>query len=219
MPSRFPLACLFAVLSFTTGCLSTAPQAPTASQTTEPGASRADDTASANVAPVFAPRQLESALHRAVNQARQGHDLQPLVWSDSLHRLARRHSRDMAQRSYFGHVTPEGQGPAYRARHFGFATTRPLDEGRRIGIGENLFRTYRYDSFRDVYRQSGGNPRRHVRREYDWKTTRALAQETVESWLQSPPHRRALLSPHYQRHGLGVAVTEDYQVYITQNLF
>ena len=168
--------------------------------------------------PAFDTEALARALHGAVNHARCQHNRPPLAWSDSLYRLAQYHSRDMARRGFFGHTSPDGEGPAERARRFGFPATKPLGDGRRIGVGENLFRTYRYDGYRDVYRQRGDGPRRHERREYDWKSTEALARETVAAWLDSPPHRRTLLSPNFGRHGLGVAVAAQ-QVYVTQNLF
>lgn len=161
---------------------------------------------------------MERAVHRAINHARTRRDRAPLAWSDSLHRLARSHSREMAERDFFAHVNPDGESPVERAQRFGFPTARSLGDGRRIGVSENLFRTYRYDGYRDVYRQRGDGPRRHIRREYDWKTVQALAQQTVQGWLESPPHRHALLSPDFRQHGLGVVFTSK-RVYVTQNLF
>ena len=173
------------------------------------------DTAAA---PRFGPQALERALHRAVNRAREAQDQAPLAWSDSLHRLARSHSRDMARRGFFGHATPGGATPTDRAQRLGFPATRPLGEGRRITVGENLFRTSRYEEFRDVYRRPEDGPARRAERVYDWKSKRELARQTVEGWMDSPSHRRTLLSPHYRRHGLGVAFADEW-IYVTQNLF
>jgi uncharacterized protein YkwD len=44
----------------------------------------------------------------------------PLVWNDVLFSAAARHSRDMAQRNYFDHVTPEGTRIAQRASAEGY---------------------------------------------------------------------------------------------------
>jgi hypothetical protein len=44
----------------------------------------------------------------------------------------------------------------------------------------------------------------------------AVASRCVEAWLNSPPHRHNLLSPEYNRMGLGVATTGDTYL-ITQN--
>ena len=215
MPARPSTLLLIVTCLLSTGCASFSPEGPSPSVEQKSPSSPSSPSVTP---PDFDRHELERALHQAVNRARTRRDHAPLVWSDSLRRLARSHSRDMARRNFFGHHTPEGTGPSKRAAQFGFPTFRSVGHGRRIGIGENLFRTYRYEEYRDVYRQRGDGSRRHVRREYDWKSVQDLARETVEGWLKSPPHRRTLLSPDYARHGLGVAFTEK-RVYVTQNLF
>ena len=215
MPARPSTLLLIVTCLLSTGCASSSPGGPSPSVEKKSSSSPSSPSVTP---PDFDRRELERALHRAVNRARTRRDHAPLAWSDSLRRLARSHSRDMARRNFFGHHTPEGTGPSERAAQLGFPTFRSIGNGRRIGIGENLFRTYRYEEYRDVYRQRGDGPRRRVRREYDWKSVQNLARETVKGWLESPPHRRTLLSPDYARHGLGVAFTEK-RVYVTQNLF
>lgn len=161
----------------------------------------------------------ERALHRAVNRARARHGRSPLAWSDSLRLLARRHSRDMAQRGYFSHTNPDDETPTDRARRLGLPVTREHANGaQRTGIAENLSRATRYRSYRDVYRRRGDKPRQFVRRIYDWKTLEEVVRQVVDGWLESPPHRRTLLSPTYRRHGVGVATTGQW-IYVTQNLF
>lgn len=53
----------------------------------------------------------------------------PLAWNDALFVAAVRHSRDMAQRDYFGHASPEGNQVAQRATAAGYAWRT---------VGENL---------------------------------------------------------------------------------
>jgi hypothetical protein len=170
-------------------------------------------------------RRLEGALHRAVNRARRQRGQAPLRWRDSLALMARGHSRDMARRGYFSHFSPDSAGfspdsagPAYRAHRLGLPITRSLGDEWRVGVGENIFRTPRYDEYRDLYWQREDGPREHVRREYDWKSPETLVHQAVRGWLGSPPHRRTLLSTNYRRHGIGVVVTGKW-VYVTQNLF
>lgn len=219
---RFLTALLLAVCGLLLAhCASTEEPAPPSTQRTFPveeAAPPSEPPDYSEAPPALDVAVLERALHRTVNRVRRRYDRAPLTWSDSLHRLAQSHSRDMAQRSYFSHTSPGGVGPAQRASRRGFPSARSLGDTLRIGIGENLFRTYRYDGYRDVYEQRGDEPRRRVRRTYDWKSAQQIARETVEGWLQSPPHRRGLLSRKYRRHGLGVALTEK-RVYVTQNLF
>lgn len=43
-----------------------------------------------------------------------------------------------------------------------------------------------------------------------------IAERVVHSWMKSPPHRREILYPDYNLEGVGVYVTSDYTIYVTQ---
>lgn len=45
----------------------------------------------------------------------------------------------------------------------------------------------------------------------------AFADTVVRAWLSSPGHRRALLNDAYTKQGIGIVVSEDGGVYVTQN--
>jgi uncharacterized protein YkwD len=64
---------------------------------------------------------LERRTEAAADEARRAAGLLPLLHSEALARVARAHSRDMAQRGYFGHEAPDGRGPADRVRDAGIA--------------------------------------------------------------------------------------------------
>ena len=57
---------------------------------------------------------LEAALHAKVNRVREDRHLISLVRMPELDAVARAHSRDMAERHYLGHESPEGRNPVYR---------------------------------------------------------------------------------------------------------
>lgn len=132
------------------------------------------------------------------------------MWSGDLAAVARAHSHDMARRSFFAHVNPDGADPKDRADRSG-VVCRP-GGGVRAGVAENLYRTTRYASRRER--------RRGARREvhYDWMTAREIADVAVRSWLGSPGHRRNLLDADARSHGIGVALGRDHRVYVTQVL-
>ena len=52
---------------------------------------------------------LEQAMVDAVNRERSSHNLDPLVVDPVLMELARGHAKDMIERNYFSHTTPEGK--------------------------------------------------------------------------------------------------------------
>jgi uncharacterized protein YkwD len=65
------------------------------------------------------------AMLDVLNAERAGKGLEPLAFDPRLCAIARSHAVDMAVRSYFGHVTPEGAGPFDRLNRahyrYGFA--------------------------------------------------------------------------------------------------
>jgi len=90
--------------------------------------------------------------------------------------VATAHARDMAERGYFAHVSPEGRDLARRLAGAGIVYAN---------AGENI----------------GGN---------------AGAEGAVRAWLASPGHRQNLLSPAFERIGVGVFRTPSspYTYYV-----
>lgn len=82
-------------------------------------------------APLPDAATLERATWDATNDERRKRGLAALAWDDALAEVARAHSRDMARRSYMGHESPEGAGPADRVRAAGIAYR---------GLAENVAR-------------------------------------------------------------------------------
>ena len=122
------------------------------------------------------PTCAEGAVDRAaivceINAARAEAGRAPLTSRRSLGDAAAEHSSDMVERHYFAHESPEGEGPAERARRAGYM--RHADSWR---IGEILL----------------------------WSRGQQLsAARAVEMWLESPSHKRVLLSPRYRDVGAG----------------
>ena len=176
--------------------------------------------ASSPSAPPHAPRRGAPALsglplevHVEANQARRRQRVHALAWSPRLAAVAGAHSRDMARRGFFDHVSPDGAGPQDRVRRGGAACHVRTGDGRvRTGVAENLYRTTRYASRWE--RRRG----RHREVGYDWMSDVEIAEATVQGWLGSPGHRRNLLERTARSHGVGVAVGRDHRVYVTQVL-
>ena len=106
-----------------------------------------------------------------INAARADAGRWPLKGRPSLVDAARAHSADMVDRRYFAHESPEGEGPADRARRAGY-----MRHAATWRIGEVLL----------------------------WSRGESLtAAHAVELWLESPSHRRVLLSPRYRDVGAG----------------
>ena len=145
---------------------------------------------------------VENFVHAKINERRAEHGLEPLPWDGTIASVARAHSYDMARRNYFSHTNPDGQGPYDRFRD--------VDNYCR-GYGENIAMTW---VDRRVERPGGGGTVRY-------ETAEGLATGLVNQWMNSTPHRNAILeegeSPRWDRAGVGVYIADDGSVYASQN--
>ena len=66
----------------------------------------------------------EAAVLALINQQRAGAGCAPLTAQPQLRAAAAAHSRDMAERNYFGHKSPDGSTPRKRVRQQGYAGGR-----------------------------------------------------------------------------------------------
>ncbi len=150
--------------------------------------------------------ELEKKIHVLVNKERQQHGLAPVSFDHALVVIARKHSRDMANRKYFDHISPEGYDFAYRYRNAGYSCAIP--DGSIIYAGaENIALNNLYDSVTTVNGKAF----------YDWNSEDRIAETTVQGWMKSPGHRKNILTPHWRNEGIGIVISPDDKVYITQN--
>ncbi len=123
--------------------------------------------------------KVEDLVLELTNQARRVKGLPPLSMDEDLRRVARAYSDDMLVRRFFDHTNPEGVSFDER-----ISDHYPH---RFHVVGENIWSAFGY------------NPRK----------TQQVAQEIVDSWMNSPGHRENLLSPHYTHLGVGVSSRQD----------
>lgn len=151
---------------------------------------------------------LASAIHRLINEERRKNGFEPLQWDQTLANIALSHSKDMAERDYFDHINPEGEDFADRYAKHSYNLETHIGDRVYVG-GENLFlnnvvKSYNYDpATNEVY-------------EYQYNDLDELAQSTVQGWMDSPGHRDNILTP-FTREGIGIYVTNEGKVYITEN--
>jgi uncharacterized protein YkwD len=157
--------------------------------------------------PSISVQDLEHRIHVFINRERTAHGLSLLGFDNRLSRIARSHSKDMASRSYFSHESPEGRDFSFRYQEQRY--TCSIRSGNAIHMGaENIALGHLYRSIRTV---------NGVVSSYDWYTLEQLAREIVQGWMNSPGHRKNILTMHWQNEGIGVFFAPDGTVYITQN--
>ncbi len=120
-----------------------------------------------------------------VNQARAGHGLDPLSLDPPLVEAARVHARDMLQRDYFSHVSPDGGTVVDRFTAAG---------GSRWGaVAENI--------------ATCG----HCASDPTADPTADDVERFHEGWMDSPGHRENILGPGFDRFGFAIAAADGRQ--------
>jgi uncharacterized protein YkwD len=150
---------------------------------------------------------LERRVHELINKTRRDHNLTALVFDERLARIARGHSRDMATRRFFSHTNPDGEDATARGKRAEFTCRKPISTSSyREGLGENLYQ----DNLYSRIHFSG------TERSYDWNSSDKLAANSLRAWMNSPGHRHNILDKVYSQTGIGIAISNDDKVFITQ---
>ena len=147
--------------------------------------------------------ELELKIHDLVNEERQNYGLPSLQYDTLLAEIARKHSEDMIKRCFFDHVNPDGLDPTARAKSAGFPCYKDFGGYYTDGIAENI----------------GLTPIGNVVGCGDVYSMDEIAYCCVKGWMSSSGHRQNILDSSYDKEGIGVAVSSDNKVYITQDFW
>jgi len=151
---------------------------------------------------------LEPLIHDMVNEIRHERGLGLLFQDHDLNLIALAHSKDMAKRNFFSHINPDGSSPDDRARLAGF--TCEIRVGKTVySMGENLGKVSIYEGYRF-------DPDSGEVMEYDMRSDEAIAKSVVTAWMESPGHRENVLREFWEAEGLGIHITQDGMVLVTQ---
>ena len=151
---------------------------------------------------------IEDYVFEYVNEERKKASVSPLERVPAIDIIARDHSVDMGARGYFDHDTPEGLDPTDRGNLARYPCFKDYGTYYTEGLAENIAQDYTYSS----YMTAG------VTTSYMWYGDESVvARNLVDSWMGSPGHRQNIMDGQYDRTGIGIAITEDEEVYATQN--
>ena len=142
-----------------------------------------------------------------INHERATAELLPLIRSPRLEQAAQEHAKDMYQRGYFGHFTPEGASYVDRIRNTGYLTLPPelcpcqaifdLSSllSQRSETAQHYFITKRTPVCNCSPRFALGE---NIAR---GQQTASIA---VKQWMASTSHRQTILQPLFRETGIGV---------------
>jgi len=151
---------------------------------------------------------LELKIHEETNKIRAQLNLNVLSFDEELRNIARYHSKDMAINNYFDHISPDGETLKDRFIKFNFTCKIVVDNYVYEGA-ENLFLGY-------IYKSYSYEKLTHRILRYDFYGIDEFAREVVKSWYESEGHRKNMLFEYWKKEGIGVFITSEGKVYVTQ---
>jgi uncharacterized protein YkwD len=154
--------------------------------------------------------EVRRGFQQLLNEERQSRGMQSLDQRETLQSMGQSHAENMAVNDYLGHVQPDGDSIEDRYNQRGLLPEcrLPISGTERYYPGaENAYQGYvdteiRRDFAPDVY----------VSDEDD------LVQVIFQSWMNSEPHREAMLVSSADEMGLGITITEGDKVFVALEL-
>jgi len=146
--------------------------------------------------------QTRNDLIKAVNDFRTEYNLGPLRSNYYLELSGQRHAKDMAERGYFSHYTPEGLSYVDRIRRSGYLDINPdscscsqqFDLGGSLEIGSNyLIKGNEQCSCEPIFSLGENLAKGQL-----------TVKEVMQDWKNSPSHRTNMLRPEFEEIGIGL---------------
>jgi len=138
----------------------------------------------------------EMEVHRLINLEREKYGLPTLEYDEELASVAKSHSIDMAEDEYFSHETPEGLSPTDRASKSDYVCRYQIGNLIYSGIGEN------------IHMVTGSS--------VAFMSTESIAELAVSGWMDSPGHKKNILTSNFTKEGIGVSIS-TFSIHVTQN--
>ena len=141
-------------------------------------------------------KKIVSLIYNQTNDFRRQEDLKELEWDEKLADIANQYARVIGKAGFLSHTDKSGNGPSERAGAAGYPTTKEIEGGTRMGIGENLA----YIGTGMVIGAGYVDP----------TSANAIASAIMNGWMKSPGHKRNILDPHADRFGAGLFWNGEY---------
>jgi uncharacterized protein YkwD len=115
-------------------------------------------------------------------------------------------------RNFFAHETPDGKSPIDRAVSANFQLDnrswfKKIDS-MQWQFGENIFQANLFNYVETI---------NNIPTRYHWNDLEKIAKITVDGWMNSKEHRDNILLALWKKEGIGVYISSDDKVYVTQN--
>ena len=150
--------------------------------------------------------RIQQEIIAATNVQRAAAGVPPVVMNKNLQAAAIKHAKDMYERGYFSHFTPEGLSYVDRIKISGYTDVDPVachcqqvfnveeGEAQKKEVGANYI----------VYEADVCSCTPKIALGENLAKGQLTVEEVVEDWMNSPGHRRNILEPSFTELGVGI---------------
>lgn len=150
---------------------------------------------------------LDATIFHLTNQERMNRGLKPLSYAVGLHLSAQNFAKDMIQMDFYGHNHPYSPALATLNERVGFHTWEFPRKSENIGQYQVIDTPEQYccRRKRDGSFEYMDCDSKHLFYPYTYEK---FAQYAVDEWLNSPPHRRAMLDSTFTHMGCAARLSK-----------
>ena len=126
---------------------------------------------------------IELDIYNQLNELREQQGIHSFKWSDSIHLVAKEHSKDMMSNSYFSHMNLKGEDPSERGIKSGVGQLAENINEMPITLPPFVWNSDCIITF----------------------TNHQIASCAMNGWINSPGHYVNMIDPTYSKVGIGVS--------------
>lgn len=141
-------------------------------------------------------------LLEAVNDVRAQYNLAPLRTNTLLQKSAQKHAKDMHDRGYFSHFTPDGRSYVERIKGAGYVNIDPRICGCAEHFNEQGYAEDTSKEFVIDLNHCSCQPRFSLGE--NLAKGQISVEQVMEDWLNSQNHRKNILRPQFEEIGIGL---------------
>lgn len=164
--------------------------------------------------PDYNLQELEQLFHKRINEQRAVNSLSVLRWDEYLAEIARKHSQDMAKNGFLSHISSDGRDIDYRYRVAGYKCKIPFkkskDEVLYLTGGEDI--NY-HPIIKYIYKDTG--------KIAEYYTEEEIVKNIINEWKRNEEYSDyygKAINKNARAQGIGVAMSKNNEIYVTQNL-
>lgn len=150
--------------------------------------------------------QIQNNVITAINVERTAVGLAPLSMNKQLQASAMLHAKNMYERGYFSHFTPEGLNYVDRIKASGYTDVDPLacNCQQVFTIGSSTEKPTKVGSNYVTYEADVCSCTPKIALGENLAKGQLTVEEVMQDWMNSPGHRRNILEPSFKEIGVGI---------------